>query len=402
MAATAGYRGAMLRRSPVLVAAAFALFVPACAGGNLASEIASRPAYSPEGQTKSSVEKSVARPLIVEWPSADRAALEAETKAGIVLVRYDGATIELLTDCRAAGRYVYTATTPSEERETVRDADDLHAKLPLGASGLMAVLARTGSLDVTMTIVGRYKAEPAGVRGAELTGAGCARATHAIMALSTGAFEMLAGARADVGAGVHVETAGAGAKSTSQRELLHKGGDRAVCAKATAEDKAPPYGCGALVRIEVSPVDRSGASGPVAKGDAKPEGSAGGDVAPAGTGATAVPTAAAVAGASPADGPHLGTLPPGTIEGVLGKDASRIKACYVNGLGADPNLRGKVVIRLVIGEDGAVTSATDGGSDLPDKDVIGCIAAAIKKARFPKPEGGSVKAVYPILFSPQG
>ena len=38
----------------------------------------------------------------------------AETKAGIVHVRYDGATIELLTDCRAAGRYVYTATTPSD------------------------------------------------------------------------------------------------------------------------------------------------------------------------------------------------------------------------------------------------------------------------------------------------
>lgn len=380
------------RRLPLLVAS-LALAAPACSGGNLASEIASRPAYTPEGQTKSSVEKSAARPLIVEWPSADRAALEAEVKEAIVLVRYDGATIELISGCRAPGRYTYTATTPSEERETVRDADDLHAKLPLGASGLMAVLARAGSLDVSMTIVGRYKADRAAVRGADLAGAACARATHAVVALSAGAFEMFAGAQADVGAGAKVEAADVGGKSTSQRESLNKGGDRAACAKATAEDKAPPYGCGALIRIEVSPIDRDGSSGAATAGEQAPTASAA---------ATAPPASTASASAAPSDGPHLGTLPPGTIQSVLAREAAKIKACYVNGLSADPKLAGKVVVKLVIGEDGAVISAADGGSDLPDRDVVGCIAAVIKQARFPRPEGGTVKAVYPIVFSPQG
>lgn len=385
------------------------LCLAACAGGNLASEIASKPEYSPNGQTKSQVEKSSARPLIVEWPSADRAALEAEMKGAIVIVRYDGSTIEVLSDCHAAGGYAYTATTPLEDRETVRDVDDLHAKLPLGAAGLAATLARTGALDVSMTIVGRYKADHATVRAADLAGPSCERATHAVMALSAGAFEMFAGAQAEVGAGAHVEKANAGASSTSNRELLNKAGDKAVCAKATADDKAPPFGCGALIRIEVTPIAKEagqGTSTVAGLGTSTPAGL--GTSAPAGastTGTDATPkpseTSAPASSAVVEEG-HYGTLPPGTVQSVINGAQAKMRTCYINGLSSDPKLRGQVRVALVIGAEGNVTSAGDDKSTLPDKDVVGCIANVLKQVKFPKPTGGSVRVVVPIMFSPEG
>lgn len=371
------------------------LTLASCSGGNLASQLAEKPEYSPSGQAKSRVERSAARPLVVEWPSSDRAALEAEMKAALVIVRYDGATIELLSDCHATGAYTYTATTPLEDRETVRDVDDLHAKLPLGAAGLQATLARAGSLDVSMTVVGRYKADRATVLATDLTGPSCGRATHAVTALSAGAFEMFAGAQAEIGAGANVEKVSAGASSTSNRELLNKGGDKAACAKATAEDKAPPYGCGALIRIEVAPI---------AKDDPAAARATAATVSPdstAAASASAATTAVPAASAAVEDG-HYGSLPNGTIQSVLGKESSKIRTCYINGLAGDPKLAGRVRVELVIGVEGTVTSAVDKGSDLPDKDVIGCIIGVLRHTQFPKPTGGSVKAVFPITFTPEG
>lgn len=46
----------------------------ACAGGQAASALARPPDFAPPGQTKCSVARSQAKPLIIEWPSADRAA----------------------------------------------------------------------------------------------------------------------------------------------------------------------------------------------------------------------------------------------------------------------------------------------------------------------------------------
>src|SRR5262249_59833891 len=45
-----------------------------------------------------------------------------------------------------------------------------------------------------------------------------------------------------------------GARSISKRETLNRDGDEGACAKSTADDRAPPFGCGALLRIEVVPL----------------------------------------------------------------------------------------------------------------------------------------------------
>src|SRR5579884_4095576 len=95
------------------------------AGGNVASHLATPPAFDPPGQTKCSIRKSADHPLIVEWPSADRATLEAKAQAGLVAVRYVGCEMEVLHRCRLPGKYAYTAITPKHDAVTIKDADDL-------------------------------------------------------------------------------------------------------------------------------------------------------------------------------------------------------------------------------------------------------------------------------------
>jgi hypothetical protein len=40
-------------------------------------------------------------------------------------------------------------------------------------------------------------------------------------------------------------------------------------------------------------------------------------------------------------------------------------------------------------------------SDLPDAAVVKCVVDGFRKLQFPKPEGGIVTVVYPIVFNPE-
>ncbi len=243
-----------MRTSPAFVAGfLLAVLTSSCSGGNAASNLAKPPEFEPEGQTKCGVTKSQARPLIVEWPSADRGDLEARVKRGLVAVHYQGCEMEVLPRCRAPGAYGYTAFTRKDDRIVMRDADELYANVPLGAARLEGKLQKVGELDVAMTVVGKYEADKATVRKDELEG-DCAEATHIVSAITAGAFEFFAGAEAEAGGGATVLGAGAGAKSGSQRELLNRDGDKAACDKATPADKEPPPQCGAFLRLEVVPL----------------------------------------------------------------------------------------------------------------------------------------------------
>ena len=51
---------------------------------------------------------------------------------------------------------------------------------------------------------------------------------------------------------------------------------------------------------------------------------------------------------------------------------------------------------LVLG----VASALDGGSTLPDPEVVSCIVRAFYGLSFPAPEDGIVTSTYPIVLSP--
>jgi len=97
-----------------------------------------------------------------------------------------------------------------------------------------------------------------------------------------------------------------------------------------------------------------------------------------------------------------GRLPPEVIQRIVRQNFGRFRLCYENGLRTSPSLQGRVAVRFVIGRDGSVTRAEDGGSDLPDPRVVRCVTSAFTALSFPQPEGGVVTVVYPILFAPDG
>jgi hypothetical protein len=95
-----------------------------------------------------------------------------------------------------------------------------------------------------------------------------------------------------------------------------------------------------------------------------------------------------------------GRIPAEVIQRIVRQNFGRFRLCFENGLRSNPNLQGRVEVRFVIARDGAVASVGNGASDLPDAAVVRCVMQAYYGLSFPAPEGGQVKVVYPIIFSP--
>jgi hypothetical protein len=110
-------------------------WAPAACAPNLAREVRP-PELDRPGEAKCGVHKSQSEPLVVEWPSAARAKLEALSRTGVVAVRYQGCEMEVLASCNAPGKYAYTAITPKHDHLSIKNEDDLYATIPLGAARL--------------------------------------------------------------------------------------------------------------------------------------------------------------------------------------------------------------------------------------------------------------------------
>jgi hypothetical protein len=95
-----------------------------------------------------------------------------------------------------------------------------------------------------------------------------------------------------------------------------------------------------------------------------------------------------------------GRIPPEVIQRTVRQNYGRFRMCYERGLTKNPNLEGRVSVRFVINREGAVQSVSSGSSDLPDSGVVGCVLSQFYSLGFPKPEGGIVTVVYPLMFTP--
>ena len=95
-----------------------------------------------------------------------------------------------------------------------------------------------------------------------------------------------------------------------------------------------------------------------------------------------------------------GRLPPEVIQRIVRQNFGRFRLCFENGLTKNPNLAGRVSVKFIIDREGAVGQAADGGSELPDAGVVQCVVRGFSNLSFPKPEGGVVQVVYPIIFTP--
>lgn len=210
-------------------------------------------------KNKCDAAKGQRRPLVVEWPAPDRAALESQAMKGQLVVHYEGCELEVLRQCKAPAKfnYKYTAITPKEERETIDNTEKLYASIPVYAAKFEGKLAQSGQLNAEMTIVGEYGVEGEPPAIDQLEG-DCKGATHVVTALTIGAFSFFAGSSREVGGSATVLGAGAGAESTKKSESLSRDGDTKSCGVSKRGDEKPPEGCGALMRIELTKVKEAG------------------------------------------------------------------------------------------------------------------------------------------------
>jgi len=240
------------RGGAAVLVAAWAVLLGACAHGP-AEELAKPPKLEIPGKSKCKAGETPTHPLVVEWPAVDRASLEARIAHGLVVVRARGCDIEVLRGCWVAAQYDYVGLTRKNDRVRIRSVDELYASLPLGAAGLEGKLARYKGLDVEIALVGMFEAPFGGTSRGQLEG-DCAEATHVITGAQVGAFQFYAGGAGELKAGVKVGGAGAGAGTAAARETLSADGDPARCDASTTADAHPPEGCGAIIRIELTPL----------------------------------------------------------------------------------------------------------------------------------------------------
>ncbi len=93
-----------------------------------------------------------------------------------------------------------------------------------------------------------------------------------------------------------------------------------------------------------------------------------------------------------------GRLPPEAIQRIVRQNFGRLRMCYQRGLERDPGLEGRVAVKFVIDREGEVSMASVAERSLDDESVAQCVARTFHTMSFPKPEGGIVTVVYPIVF----
>ncbi len=99
-------------------------------------------------------------------------------------------------------------------------------------------------------------------------------------------------------------------------------------------------------------------------------------------------------------GTTFGRIAPEAIQLVVRTSFARFRRCYEAGLQKNPNLEGRVRTKFIISESGSVELVADGGSELPDPDVVQCVVGEFGTLRFGPARRGKVTVVYPIRFNP--
>lgn len=94
-----------------------------------------------------------------------------------------------------------------------------------------------------------------------------------------------------------------------------------------------------------------------------------------------------------------GFCKPAEITRVVALHKRGIQHCYDRELGRNPELQGKVTLSWMIQTDGHATRARIASSTLRNKTVEGCMQRAVRRWRFPKPEGGQCQVRFPFVFN---
>lgn len=93
-----------------------------------------------------------------------------------------------------------------------------------------------------------------------------------------------------------------------------------------------------------------------------------------------------------------GTISQHSIARLFRRKQSAIKTCYERTLKVNSNAQGKIKLLIVIGPTGQVQSVRVTQNETGDSQLAACITSKIRRWHFPRPKGGSVTLMYPILL----
>ena len=94
-----------------------------------------------------------------------------------------------------------------------------------------------------------------------------------------------------------------------------------------------------------------------------------------------------------------GSLDKQAIRSVVGSNLSKVRACYDAAAAANPDGRGRVMVRFGITPSGRVATSCLVSSELHDPSVERCVVDLPFGWSFPKPDGGGwVVVSYPFVF----
>lgn len=194
-----------------------------------------------DGVQTCKVARDPLNPYVVEWRGAELTNLEHQSKQGLVIVSYGGCTLKVLTGCRAAGSYAFSATTRNRDAVEVKSNDQLYAELPVGAAGLEAHIEQGRELKLDYVAVGAQGSSQAPDR---LQGA-CEGATHYVHTIIVGAFSLGTFTRGQLGAGIENPVGSSGGFAQNSYHVLKRGGDVERCASGEADASY----CTAILRL---------------------------------------------------------------------------------------------------------------------------------------------------------
>ncbi|HVK63089.1 MAG TPA: AgmX/PglI C-terminal domain-containing protein [Polyangium sp.] len=77
-----------------------------------------------------------------------------------------------------------------------------------------------------------------------------------------------------------------------------------------------------------------------------------------------------------------------------------LRACYAEALKKDPGLGGKVIVRIHVEANGAVSSSRVSGGSIGDAALGTCLAKELGSITLPAATKGTLEVVYPIELAP--
>ena len=87
------------------------------------------------------------------------------------------------------------------------------------------------------------------------------------------------------------------------------------------------------------------------------------------------------------------------IIAVLDQAQPRAVSCYQAALKRDPYVYGEVLVRLELGDDGALKAAEAVMDTVGDNELVSCVERLVASLRYPRPRSALEAIRYPFLFT---